>query len=32
MIGIECMIIWEHDWKDKRESILEQVNIFIGKE
>ncbi len=31
-IGIECMVIWEHDWKEKRESILEQVNIFIGKE
>lgn len=31
-IGIECMIIWEHDWKDKRESILEEVNQFIGKE
>lgn len=30
-IGVECMVIWEHDWKEKRDSILGQVNQFIGE-
>jgi len=31
LLDIECLVIWESEWKNNRESVLERVNDFIRK-
>lgn len=30
-IGIQCLVIWESEWKNNREEILQQVEVFINE-